>query len=133
MFLVIRNQKSLDRILRGNGKFTLGADAAVAAGPVGKQLAAATDAQLRAEILSYSHSRGVFAGVAFDGDTLLIDWPANDRSYGKRGVTVAEIVGNKVNAPEKAATLIDRLGRLAAGTEETGPRPPARLEAPRIP
>ena len=57
VFLVIRNQKSLDRILRGNGKFTLGADAAVAAGPVGKQLAAATDAQLRAEILSYSHSR----------------------------------------------------------------------------
>jgi lipid-binding SYLF domain-containing protein len=134
VFLVIRNPKSLDRILRGNGKLTLGADAAVAAGPIGKQLSAATDAQMRAEILSYSHSRGIFAGVALDGDTLRIDWPANDRFYAKRGLTVADIVGSKVTAPEKVATLFDRLGRLAsAGTESTGPKLPATLEPPRIP
>jgi lipid-binding SYLF domain-containing protein len=134
IFLVIRNQKSLDRILRGNGKLTLGADAAVAAGPVGKELSAATDAQMRAEILSYSHSRGIFAGVALDGDTMRIDWPANDRFYGKRGLTVTDIVGNKVNAPEKVATLFDRLGRLAAsGRDDIGPKLPAKLDAPRIP
>lgn len=133
VFLVIRNQKSLDRILKGNGKLTLGADAAVAAGPIGKQLSAATDAQMRAEILSYSHSRGIFAGVALDGDTLLIDWQANDRFYNKRDVTVTDIVGGKVNAPEKVVTLYDRLGRLGA-SEETSPKaPPAKLEGPRIP
>ncbi len=133
VFLVIRNPKSLDRIMRGNGKLTLGADAAVAAGPLGRQLAAATDAQMRAEILSYSHSRGIFAGVALDGDTLRIDWPVNDRFYGKRGVTVAEIVGGKVNAPERVMTLFDRLGRLSMGGEETGPKLPAKLEPPIIP
>ena len=65
--LVFRNRKSLDRILEGKGKLTLGADAAVAAGPVGRMAAAATDAKLEAEIVSYSRSRGLFAGVSLDG------------------------------------------------------------------
>lgn len=133
VFLVLRNPKSLDRILRGNGKLTLGVDVGVAAGPIGKELTAATDAQMRAEILSYSHSRGVFAGVALDGDTLRIDWTANDRYYGMRGLTVADIVGNKVQAPAKVATLWDRLGRLSGSTPDEGPKFPAKLEQPRIP
>ncbi len=70
--LVFRTRKSLDRLLMGKGKFTLGADAAVAAGPVGREAAAATDAKLEAEILSYSRSRGLFAGVALDGAAI---WP----------------------------------------------------------
>jgi len=65
--LVFRNRKSLDRLLEGKGKVTLGADAAVAAGPVGRMAAAATDAKLEAEIVSYSRSRGLFAGVSLDG------------------------------------------------------------------
>lgn len=68
--LVFRTRKSLDRILEGKNKLTLGADAAVAAGPVGRQVAAATDGKLEAEIISYSRSRGLFAGVSFDGAVL---------------------------------------------------------------
>lgn len=65
--LVFRNRDSVDRLLRGRGKLTLGADAAVAAGPVGRQAEAATDARLSAEILSYSRARGLFAGVSLGG------------------------------------------------------------------
>lgn len=65
--LVFRNRKSLDRLLEGKGKLTLGGDASVAAGPVGRKAAAATDGMLEAEIMSYSRSRGLFAGVSLDG------------------------------------------------------------------
>jgi lipid-binding SYLF domain-containing protein len=75
--LVFRTRKSLNRILAGKGKVTLGADAAIAAGPVGRQAAAATDARLRAEILSYSRSRGLFAGVALDGAVIRSDATSN--------------------------------------------------------
>lgn len=75
--LVFRTRKSLNRILAGKGKVTLGADAAIAAGPVGRQAAAATDARLRAEILSYSRSRGLFAGVALDGAVIRSDSTTN--------------------------------------------------------
>ena len=65
--LVFRTRKGLDRLLEGKGKLALGADASVAAGPVGRTAAAATDAKLDAEIVSYSRSRGLFAGVSLDG------------------------------------------------------------------
>lgn len=71
--LVFRTRKSLDRLLDGKNKLTLGADAAIAAGPVGRTAAAATDARLQAEILSYSRSRGLFAGVSFDGSVIHVD------------------------------------------------------------
>ncbi|HVK07276.1 MAG TPA: lipid-binding SYLF domain-containing protein [Gemmataceae bacterium] len=117
LFLVIRNARSLDRILRGAGKLTLGADAGVAAGPIGRELRAATDAQMKAEILSYSRSRGVFAGVSLEGDTLRVDHLANDRFYGQKGVTVADIVAGKVTAPKPAAELRTRLGAWSEDTE----------------
>lgn len=75
--LVFRDRKSLDRVLDGKGKVTLGADASVAAGPVGRQAAAGTDARLQAEIVSYSRSRGLFAGVAVDGAVVRPDPGAN--------------------------------------------------------
>ena len=75
--LVFHNRKSLDRLLEGKGKLTLGADAAIAAGPVGRMAAAGTDAKLEAEILSYSRSRGVFAGVSFDGAVIHGDAKSN--------------------------------------------------------
>ena len=76
--LVFRDRKSLDRLLDGRGaKLTLGADAGVAAGPVGRQAMAGTDFKLEAEVLSYSRSRGLFAGVAFDGSVLHPDADAN--------------------------------------------------------
>jgi lipid-binding SYLF domain-containing protein len=75
--LVFRDRKSLDRLLDGKGKVTLGADASLAAGPVGRKAAAGTDAKLEAEIVSYSRSRGLFAGVALDGSVIRPDANAN--------------------------------------------------------
>jgi lipid-binding SYLF domain-containing protein len=75
--LVFRSRDSLHRILDGKGKLTLGADVAIAAGPVGRQAEAGTDARLQAEIVSYSRSRGLFAGVALDGAVIVYDRAAN--------------------------------------------------------
>jgi len=136
VFLVIRNARSLDRLMRGAGKLTLGADASVAAGPLGRQVSADTDAMLRAEILSYSRSRGIFAGVAIEGDTIRIDETANDLNYGKKGVTVAEIMGYKVAAPEPAAVLRAKLTQLAGIKVEQTPRtavPPTYPPLPPLP
>jgi lipid-binding SYLF domain-containing protein len=76
--LVFRTRKSLDRILQGKGKLTLGADVAVAAGPVGRQAEAGTDARLQAEIYSYSRTRGLFAGLALEGAAILNNARANE-------------------------------------------------------
>jgi lipid-binding SYLF domain-containing protein len=79
--LVFRNRRSLERLLEGKGKLTLGADASVAAGPVGRMAAAATDARLEAEILSYSRGRGVFVGVSIDGAIIRADAVSNVRFH----------------------------------------------------
>jgi lipid-binding SYLF domain-containing protein len=133
LFLVVRNPRSLDRILRGAGKLTLGADASVAAGPVGREAAAGTDAALKAEILSYSRTRGLFAGVALDGDTVLVDAAANDRFYGKRKVAVGDILGGKMDAPKPAADLRARLAEWSGDAAAPRPAPPpaARIEPPK--
>ena len=83
--LVFKTRSSVQGLLRG--KFTLGADAAAAAGPVGREAAAATDAQLLAEIFTWSRSRGLFAGVSLDGSVLQIDQPANAAFYNGANVT----------------------------------------------
>ncbi len=79
--LVFRGERGLDSIV--NGKITLGADAGVAAGPVGRNAATATDGQLKAEIWSWSRARGLFAGIALDGAVLSIDDAANQLVYGE--------------------------------------------------
>ena len=79
--LVFRGERGLDSIV--NGKVTLGADAGVAAGPVGRNAATATDGQLKAEIWSWSRARGLFAGIALDGAVLSIDDAANQLAYGE--------------------------------------------------
>jgi lipid-binding SYLF domain-containing protein len=122
LFLVIRNKKSLDRILRGAGKLTLGGDASVSAGPIGRDVSVATDAQLRAAILAYSRSRGLFAGVSVEGDSLQVDHLANDRFYGQRRTTVADIVDGKLEAPKSGAVLVSRLTEWS-GESSTPPRP----------
>jgi lipid-binding SYLF domain-containing protein len=88
LVLVFRTQRGVDGIV--NGKFTIGADAAAAAGPVGRNAAASTDSQMKAEIYSYSRSRGLFAGVALDGAALRIDYDANSAIYGA-GITPRRI------------------------------------------
>lgn len=95
VILVFRNDRSLDNIV--NGKFTLGADAGVAAGPVGRNAAAATDGQLKAEIWSWSRARGLFAGVALDGAALQIDDAANLDAYGQ-GTTPRMIIEGRLAA-----------------------------------
>jgi lipid-binding SYLF domain-containing protein len=107
VILVFRTARGVDSIV--NGKFTLGADAAVAAGPVGRTAQASTDSDLRAEIYSYSRSRGLFAGVALDGAVLSIDHRANQSSYG-RNITPRAVFEGRVNvAPDQAIELRDRL------------------------
>ena len=82
LVLIIMNRRGLEQFVRNQFKF--GADAAVAAGPVGRDAQATTDLQLRAEILSYSRARGLFAGVTVNGSTVRADLDANQRFYGKR-------------------------------------------------
>lgn len=105
--LVFKSQRGVDSIV--HGKFTLGADAAVAAGPVGRDAQASTDAQLKAEIYSYSRSRGLFAGVALDGSVIAIDNDANQSVYGK-GVTPRRIFeGGVSGVPTEVVDFRDRL------------------------
>ena len=75
--LVFKTRKGVERLLQGKGKLTLGAEAGVAAGPVGRQASAATDVQLKAEVYSYARSRGLFLGLALDGALLLNDGEDN--------------------------------------------------------
>jgi lipid-binding SYLF domain-containing protein len=106
--LAIMNKRGVDRLL--SSKFTLGADASVAAGPVGRSASAQTDAKMTAEILSWSRSRGVFAGVALGGATLRGDDEANRDLYGRK-LSVREIVTGRIEIPVAAKPLIDRLAR----------------------
>ena len=80
LVLVINNQRGLEQLVKN--QFKIGADAAVAAGPVGRDASASTDIQLRAQILSYSRARGLFAGVTLNGSTIRQDRDANERFYG---------------------------------------------------
>jgi len=126
--LVFRNDRSLDNIV--NGKFTLGADAGVAAGPVGRNAAAATDGQLKAEIWSWSRARGLFAGVALDGAVLQIDDEADLNAYGT-GSTPRMIFEGR--SPEQPSTDViafrDRLEEATytarSNRNEGTPPPPA--------
>lgn len=102
VILVFRNDRSLESIV--NGKFTLGADAAVAAGPLGRNAATATDGQLKAEIWSWSRARGLFAGIALDGAVLAIDNTANQAVYGA-GTTARMIFENRIDTPASAQVV----------------------------
>ena len=87
--MVFKHRQSVERLARG--KFTLGADAAAAAGPVGRSMSAGTDIKLGAEVYTYSRSRGLFAGVSLAGSVLSIDYSATDRFYNATGLTAGEI------------------------------------------
>ena len=99
-----------DRSVKGilSSRFTLGGDADVAAGPVGRSTAAQTDATMNAKILSYSRSRGVFAGLALTGATIRQDLDQNEEMYGRKWTT-SEVVAGRVAPPRTAADLIELL------------------------
>jgi lipid-binding SYLF domain-containing protein len=103
------NRRSVDGLLQG--KFKLGADAAVAAGPVGRDAAASTDIQLKGGILTYSRSRGLFAGVKLAGDVITQHWDGNEALYGKKLSAREIILENKGSMPKSAGNLLNVLGR----------------------
>lgn len=107
--MLVMNQKGMNRLL--TNKFTLGADATIAAGPVGRSAEAKTDAAMTAEILSYSRSRGLFAGVSLSGATLREDDSANKDLYGKE-LTNREVLGGKRAWPADAKPLRDALAKF---------------------
>jgi lipid-binding SYLF domain-containing protein len=101
LVLVINNQRGLEQLVKN--QFKIGADAAVAAGPVGREASAATDIQMRAQILSYSRSRGLFAGVTLNGSTIRQDRDANERFYGTAYRTGQIVFDGLGGAPDPVA------------------------------
>jgi lipid-binding SYLF domain-containing protein len=115
LVLLVMNQGGADKLLQN--KVSLGADASLAAGPVGRSANAATDAQLKAEMLAYSRAQGLFAGIDLSGGVLQPDTEADARAYGS-GVTAREIVdgGQNVAVPSAAQSFVRALGRDVQGT-----------------
>jgi len=111
LIMLVMSEKGADKLL--SSKFTLGAEGSVAAGPVGRTATAQTDTQMHADILSWSRSQGLFAGVALEGATLRQDLDDNATLYGKPLENRA-IVTTGVPAPKAAATLIALLNRYSA-------------------
>jgi SH3 domain-containing YSC84-like protein 1 len=105
--LLVMNDRGAGSLLRT--KVKLGADASIAAGPKGRSATADTDAYMRAEILSYSRARGVFAGISLDGSTLRPDEGANRKLYGKSTSAAKIILESEVPAPDAAHDLISAL------------------------
>ena len=110
--LVFRGDRGLESIV--NGKFTLGADAGVAAGPVGRNASALTDGDMKAEIWSWSRARGLFAGVALDGAVLAIDDAANEAVYGRDTTPRMIFEGRAGQRPSNA--VVDFRDRLEEAT-----------------
>jgi lipid-binding SYLF domain-containing protein len=105
IILVFKRKKSIESI--AEGKITLGADAAVAAGPLGRRAEASTDIELEAEIFSYSKSRGLFAGVSIEGSAIQIDEDANSSFYNRDYLSAQDILfgGEKLRVPAVAKKL----------------------------
>ncbi len=131
IILVFKTPRSLNGMLNGQ-KVTLGADASIAAGPVGRQANASTDARLGAEIYSYARSRGLFLGVSLGGSDVSIDNNANSMLYGRFGVTPADVFQNRGLAirPEVEQLIQDLDARTARPAAAS---PPANVSAPPAP
>ena len=114
--LLVMNPKGVDSLLKS--KVKLGADAAVAAGPKGRNAMAATDAYMRAEILTYSRSRGLFAGVSLEGSTLRQDGGANEKLYGQKDISARDIImGGKGGGGHRISGLLQK----ASPTNQSDP------------
>jgi lipid-binding SYLF domain-containing protein len=128
IILVFTTKTGIEGI--AGGKLTLGADASVATGPVGRQGSAATDMNFNAEIYSYARTRGLFGGVALDGSVISIDNSANASVYNKSGVRASEIFSGQAPAPPATAQrFLERLA-WATGTQvRTSSTPQADIAA----
>jgi lipid-binding SYLF domain-containing protein len=110
VLMLVMNKRGMRRL--SSSKFTIGGDAAAAAGPVGRSASAQTDGFVSAEILSYSRSKGLFAGVSLEGATLRNDLDENGVLYGKRW-TSKQILGSGAKMPEAASKLIAVLNKYS--------------------
>jgi lipid-binding SYLF domain-containing protein len=108
--LLVMNERGMKRLT--TSKFTIGADATAALGPVGRNATAQTDAMMTAEILSWSRSRGAFAGVSLDGATLRNDLDDNQAMYGQRWES-KQILGSGAKTPAAASKLITQLNKYS--------------------
>jgi len=128
IILVFTTKTGIEGI--AGGKLTLGADASVATGPVGRQGSAATDMTFNAEIYSYARTRGLFGGIALDGSVISIDRSANASLYHKSGVTASEIFsGQAPAAPATAQRFLERLAQATGTAIRTSPVPQADVPA----
>jgi SH3 domain-containing YSC84-like protein 1 len=108
--VLVMHKEGMDRLM--SDKFQLGADASVAAGPVGRTTTAETDVELHAEMLSWSRSRGVFAGVALNGAVVKPDHDANEQLYGQK-MSNREILTSNMPVPAAARPLVAELDRYS--------------------
>jgi lipid-binding SYLF domain-containing protein len=135
MILVLMSRNSVEGI--AGGKVTLGADASVAAGPIGRSAAATTDATFKAQVLSYSRNEGVFAGVAIDGSVISIDDGSNERAYGVVDIRPSQILEGRVTevppgARDFSAALARATNAVSSPAVEPSAAPPTSTspEAP---
>jgi len=109
--ILVMNNRGADSVL--HSKVKLGGDASIAAGPKGRNASAETDVTMRAEMLSYSRARGVFAGISLEGSTVRPDNDANKRIYGKTVSAEDIITESRLHAPESAHKLLSRLEKAS--------------------
>jgi len=119
LVMLVMNRRGMQQLTKS--KFTLGGDASVAAGPVGRNATAQTDASVNAEILSWSRTRGVFGGVSLSGATLRSDEDSNKELYGRK-LTTEEIIMTNLPPPAAAAFLIATLDRYSMRKEGSADR-----------
>ncbi len=117
LVMIFRNRNGLDSLL--SDKFKIGADATAAAGPVGRHVDAATDVKMNAEILTYSRSRGIFAGISLDGAVVEPDKSGNEAMYGTNA-RPKEILTGSIQVPKEAKTLVGEIARYARAAAQAG-------------
>jgi lipid-binding SYLF domain-containing protein len=115
LIMLVMNRRGVEKLLAS--KFTLGAEGSVAAGPVGRTATAQTDAQMHADILSWSRTQGLFAGLALEGATLRQDLDDNAELYGKK-LENKEIINTPEHAPRMAVRLIAELNKYSSREEK---------------
>jgi lipid-binding SYLF domain-containing protein len=128
LVLVFKNPASLERVLKGKGKLTLGTDASVSAGPLGRDAELATDKLLKADVYSYSRSRGLFAGISLQGAKLKVDGKANEGFYNVRGMRPEDVMARHL-PPVPAVDALKMELNILSGALPVAPvmppRPPA--------
>jgi SH3 domain-containing YSC84-like protein 1 len=122
--LLVMNEAGVQKLLRN--KVTLGADASIAAGPIGRQGSVGTDAQLQAEMLSYSRAQGLFAGMDLSGGVLRPDDDSNKAVYGADATPAAILARREISAPPEAAAFLRALAGTAAKTADSSSSAAAR-------